>query len=126
MKTSRQGLTLVELLIAAAILIVALSSILIFFVRTTFLNTENRNLTVAIAHGQYALETLKDTPFASIQSQTWNNVAISARGLAPLLSESIVLTVTGTSLLDVRATVNWMDRGVRNRSITFETLIAEP
>jgi prepilin-type N-terminal cleavage/methylation domain-containing protein len=126
MKSSNKGFTLAELLLAAAILALALTSILTLFINCLFLNTSNNNLSIATSHGQYTLESVKNTNFTSIQSQTWDQTAISAKGLTPLDSESIVIGVTGTDVLDVVVTVNWKDRGIRNRSLTLETLIAEP
>ena len=126
MKLSNKGFTLVELLLGAAIMAFALTAFLVIFINCIFLNTSNSNQSIATAHAQYALEEIKSTNFTSIVSQTWSSAEITAKGLAPLSSESIVINATGTSVLDVAVTVSWRDRGIRDRSYALETLIAEP
>jgi prepilin-type N-terminal cleavage/methylation domain-containing protein len=126
MKLPDKGFTLAELLLAAAILALALSSILTLFINCLFLNTSNSNISIATAHGQYTLESVKNTNFTTIKSQTWDRTAISAKGLTPLDSESIVIDVTGEEVLDIIVTVSWKDRGIRNRSLILETLLTEP
>jgi len=123
---ARRAFTLTELLLAAAILAFALTGLLMIFINCIFLNDANRNLTIAFTHAQFAMEEIKNTDFASIASQTWNNATIISKGLVPLNSESIIITVTGTEPLDVLVTVNWKDRGVRDRSTVLRTLITEP
>lgn len=110
---------------AAAILAFALTGLLFLFMNAAFLNEANRNLCTAVGHGQFALEELKNTNFSSINSQAWDQTVIASKGLTPLNSETIVIAVTGIKIKDIQATVNWKDRGVRNRNITLETLITE-
>jgi len=126
MKLSNKGFTLAELILAAAIMAFALSGLLILLINCLFLNIANSNVSIAVAHAQYALEEIKNTNFTSIQSQTWDKTTISAKGLTPLDSESIVVNVTGVKVLDVAVTVNWKDRGLRNRNLVFKTLLTEP
>lgn len=126
MRLSNKGFTLAELILAAAILAFAISGLLTLFINCIFLNTANSNVSIATAHAQYALEEVKKTNFTSIQSQTWDKTIISAKGLIPLDSESVVINVTGVKVLDVTVTVNWKDRGIRNRSLALETLLTEP
>ena len=125
MKTVK-GITLAEVLLAVAILAFALTGLLMIFINCIFLNDANRNLTIACTHAQFAMEEIKNTDFASIASQTWDNATIISKGLVPLDSESIIITVTETEPLDVLVTLNWKDRGVRDRRTALETLITEP
>lgn len=126
MRLSKRGFTLAELLLAAAILVFVLSGLLLLFINCLTLNESNRNLTIAISHAQYAMEEIKNTAFASIQNATWDSSTISSRGLTPLPNESVVITVNGADPLDIITTVNWKDRGARNRSMALETLITKP
>ncbi len=96
------------------------------FINCIFLNESSRNLSVAISHAQFAQEETKNTVFASIANATWDNAAITSKGLTPLNNESVAIRVTGTEPKDVNATVYWKDRGVRDRSVTLETMITEP
>lgn len=129
-KVSVTGFTLAELLLAAAILAFALVSLLALFINCIFLNDTNRNLSIAIGHAQYAMEEIKNTAFGSIiasyNGTCWNSATIESRGLIALTNESVCFQITGTTLLDAVVTVNWRDRGLRDRSTTLETLITEP
>jgi prepilin-type N-terminal cleavage/methylation domain-containing protein len=125
LSNGRKGFTLVELLMTAAILAYVLCGILALFVNCMFLNEGNRNSSIAIGHAQFALEEKKNTAFASITSETWNTAAISAKGLAPLIGESIGIVVSGVEPKDVNVTVTWRDRNLRNRSVNLRTLITE-
>lgn len=125
MKLSNRGFLLPELLIAVTILAVALTGLLLLFTNCIFLNDANRNLIIATSHAQFAMEEIKNTPFASITSTTWNSATITSKGLVPLSNESIVINVVGTDLLDVTVTVNWKDRGRIDRSTALRTKIAE-
>ena len=122
----KEGFTLSEVLISAAILAFVFSALILLFINAGFLNEANRNKTVAVTHAQYALEEIKNTPFGNIVNATWNSATIVSKGLVPLNNESINIVVTGTGPKDVLVTVNWRDRRLRNRSVSFETLITEP
>ena len=132
MSTWKKGFTLSELLMATAILAFALCGILLSFITCSFLNESNRNLTRATTHAQHLMEDIKNTTFSNVKMQIdagawdWDSAAITAQGLTALSNESIDTSATGTDLLDIVATVNWQDRGGRNRTISIETLLAEP
>lgn len=122
------GFTLTELLLATAILVFVLSSLLLVFINCIILNESSRNLTVAVSHAEFALEEIKGQDFSSIASSTWNTSTIASRGLIPLGSESLAITVAGagTNPKNITANVTWKDRAVRDRSLTLETLFTEP
>jgi len=130
MKSQVRGFTLSELMIAAAILILVLSALLVLYINCMILNEASRNLSIAASHAQYMMEEIKYTSFANIAS-TYNGVCINSgsiesRGLSALTAETICSTVTGTSVLDVSVVVSWQDKGIRNREFTLTTLIVEP
>ena len=126
---SKSGFTLVELLLAAAILAYALSAILASFINTVALNETSRNLSTATTHAEYVLEEIRNTTFASIATNinagnwNWNTATISGNGLTALNNESIAVTVSGTTLLDVIVTVTWRDLKSRVRTQNLRTLI---
>jgi type II secretory pathway pseudopilin PulG len=126
MKLSVKAFTLVELLLAAAILALVISGLLLVFLNCIFLNEANRNSTTAISHAQFAMEEIKNTNFGSIASATWGNSTIVSKGLNPLNNESISIGVSGSTVLNVNVTVNWKDRGTRDRNMSLVTLISEP
>lgn len=112
-------------MLATAILVFALSSLLLVFINCIILNESSRNLTVAVSHAEFALEEIKDQDFSSITagSTSWD---IASKNLTPLNSESLNITVTGTNPKNITANVTWKDRIVRNRSLALETLLTEP
>lgn len=121
----KKGFSLVELLLAAVILAFTLTGMLAVFTSCLFLNDANRNLAIATGHAQFAMEELKQAAFQSIAGANWNSAAITAKGLSPLDNEQISINVSGSSLLDAVVNVSWKDRGIRNRNVVLETLIAE-
>ena len=127
----RKALTLIEVLIALAVLVVAFSSIMLVFASCIALNDSSRNRTIATEHARYVMEDIKNTDFNIVKNNgnslwNWSSSVLVGEGLTVLDSESVVTTVSGTDLLDVVVTVNWQDRGGRAQSIAIETLIAEP
>ena len=128
MRQKVKGFTLPELLLAAAILGFVLVSLLFLFTSCLFLNESSRDLTFAVSHAEYVMEDIKNTSFPLIPAKagTMDATAITAAGLTPMTSESIVTAVSGTGILTVTVTVNWSQRGVRNRSAVLTTIIARP
>lgn len=129
---SRKSLTLSELLLAAVILVVALSAILIEFIACGFLNDSSRNTTRAITHAQQVMEEIKNETFANVKTEInngdwdWNTTTINSEGLTALKNEAIDTRVSGTTLLTISTTVSWEDRNGRGRTVSLETLWAEP
>ncbi|MCX5680811.1 MAG: hypothetical protein NT079_00725 [Candidatus Omnitrophica bacterium] len=120
-KTSSRGLTLPELILAAAILAFTLSGLVALFVNCSVLNEASRNLSVATSHADFIMETIKNTAFASIKTSinagTWTlgNPA-TINGLPALRNESITTTWIGTRPLEVTVTIAWKDKTNRNRT----------
>lgn len=121
----RKGFSLPELLLAVVILVIALCSLLVSMLASSFLNAANRNLTTAISHAQFALEEIRNTPFYSTANFTWNEAAIQAKDLLPLSEESLCANITGNDFRNVTVTVNWKDYRSRDRIITLYTSIAQ-
>ncbi len=135
MKKTDQGFTLVELLLSIMVLAGALTGALLLFINCIILNETSRNLTIATTHIQFLLEDIKDTNFINIASGinagnwNWNTADITLNGLTPLNNETMTanLGAGGTAnLLEIIASVSWLERGTRNRSLSFRTLLAEP
>lgn len=138
-----RGFTLMELLIAASILVFTLVGLLALFITCIFLNRSNRNLTVAITQAEQILEEIKSLDFYSIvgnYNNTWNSAAIPVKWPVLITNslldyESITISsayvAPGTSLLDIKVAITWIDRRVstttsNTRSIALNTLIARP
>lgn len=126
----RAGFTLPELLLTAAILSYSISVILVTYINCIALNETSRNLTTAVSHAQYVLETVRNTSFSSIATtitaNTWdyNTAGVTALGLTALKSEAIDTSSSGTNPLDVTVTVTWNDLNGRSRSQALKTSIS--
>jgi hypothetical protein len=144
MRLSKQGFTLAELLLAAAISTFALSGILFLFINCYFLNEANRNLSIAMSHAQYIMEDIKnETTLQNIRDRItngdWNLDAteINAEGLQAMRGESIttcccsaacqeaspcLVSCPATDPLGIYLRVSWQDRNQRARSTELRTL----
>ena len=126
----KQGFTLPEVLLTAAILAYALSAILASFMNSVLLNESSRHVTIATSHAQFVMEDVRNTAFGSIPTNistgywNWNTATIGTNGLTAMNSESISVTSSGTTLLDVTVTVSWKDTKGRSRSKALRTLIS--
>jgi prepilin-type N-terminal cleavage/methylation domain-containing protein len=138
---TKKGVTLVELLLAAAILSLASAVLFLLFGNCILLNEFNRNRSIALSHAQYVLEEIKNSNFTTLEADIndgdwdWNTNQLENIfdpgdniEIIPLRSEVIDTNVNdigvAAPLLDVVATVTWQSRGGENRVITLETLIA--
>lgn len=111
------GFTLSELLLAAVILLVVVSGLLVTFTYSLLLNESNHNLIVAVVDAQYVLEQIKGLAYGNIGSY-------SPPSLANLQDETITLTRTiGAKIAEITVDVGWTERQ-RARSIQLTTRIA--
>lgn len=139
---TKQGFTILELLLASIVIAIVLCVLLLEFITCSLLVESSRNLTQAVTHAQYVMEDIKQDAtinFATIADKIkdvpspaeWDfadETAVSNEGLTPLSNESIDTSVDDSvpSLLEITVTVNWQDRNNRNRTVSLETIIAEP
>ncbi|MFH1767727.1 MAG: hypothetical protein ABH858_01015, partial [Candidatus Omnitrophota bacterium] len=65
---------------------------------------------------------------SKIENGDWDlsTAQIISQGMGVLNSETIDAQVSGSGLLTVTVTVNWKDRGIRDRTISLGSLIIEP
>lgn len=113
-----RGLTLAELMVTAAILVVVVSGLMSMFVYCLLLNEANNNLVTATNDGQFVLEELKALAYSDIASY-------SAPALSHLANEAITIarTTINSRLTGLVITVQWVEKG-RSRSVTLSTQIA--
>ncbi len=126
----KQGFTLPELLMTAAIMGYALSCVLAAFIGCVTLNAVSRDLSIATTHAEFILESVRNTSFATISSGitagnwNWSTANVTAQGLNAMKNESTSVAVSGTTLLDVTVTISWTDVPGRSRTKTLRTLIS--
>ncbi|MFC1658583.1 hypothetical protein ACFL1D_04260 [Candidatus Omnitrophota bacterium] len=136
-----RGLTLAELLLAAAIMAFVICGLIALFVNCSFLNEGNRNLTMALSHAQYIMEEIRNEgDLDQIKTMIDNQ---SFTGLSGLSSESISVCcydmpwanpassclesciTDGGNPLGVYVSVSWQDRRQRTRQVALHTLMTD-
>ncbi|MCG8430607.1 MAG: hypothetical protein MJA29_05510 [Candidatus Omnitrophica bacterium] len=128
---SSAGFTIAELLLAAGLLTVALTSILALYSKILIMNESSREQFTALSHAEYVLAEIRDTDFKYVDAMVdggswdWSETYIQSNGLTPLTNESIDTSSTGTDVLDVSTSVTWTDRQGSSRSMTVQTKIVE-
>jgi len=104
------GFTLLELMIAAAILIVALLGLLGVFTGCFGLNETARNLTIAINGAQEKMEEIRNADFGTITNYSGPFNVSGLDGIG-----RVDATYVAGSLIDIRVVICW--RQGRNRII---------
>lgn len=106
------GFTLLELMVAAGLVIVALSGLLAVFAHMITLNENSRNLTLAMAACQDKMEEIRDAAFSSISS--YNGSHFDPQGFSASQAEGAVhVNNSNPSLLQVQVSVSWKTRSNR-------------
>ncbi len=120
-RNKESGITLVETLIAGAILILATTAIIQFYLSSFSLSEINKEETTAIAHLTNMLEAIKCTPFSNIAADFPDGVAdnnyTAIVGNYTLTGEHIVVSYVNPASdpLEINASVNWQDKKGANR-----------
>ncbi|MFH0762370.1 MAG: prepilin-type N-terminal cleavage/methylation domain-containing protein [Candidatus Omnitrophota bacterium] len=118
MRFPDKGLTLLEVMITSAILLVAICGLLFTFISCIFMNESDNNLVVAAGDAQYVLEEVKALPYAEI-------AGYSAPEFNNLTGESVTLNKDiGAQIAEVTVNVNWTERQ-RNKALSLSTRIAK-
>jgi len=131
MRLKKSSFSLIELLIGAAVLVVALGGLIAVFAANFSLVDSGRNLTVAVNHAQCVIEEIRDRNIPSaIVLEDWNNWAATdmtagGGGCTALPNENVVVTYpSGTAAipLEILVTVNWTEK-TRPMSTQLVTLL---
>lgn len=110
---NNSGFTLLELMIAAAVLVIAISGLLAVFTGLLSLNENSRQLTLAITACQDKMEEIRDSDFDTLYS-TYNGTSFEPDGFQTADAEgSVYVNNADPDLLEVRVSVSW--RGRSNR-----------
>lgn len=118
MKSLNKGFTLSELMLSAAILLIAILGLLTVFINCIFLNESNGNQITAVNDAQFVLEQIKSLSYADIPSYT-------PPELNNLNNETITVTRSypSTRLTEVAVNVKWEERN-REKNLQLSTCIA--
>ena len=122
MKSLNRAFSLIELMIAVAILVVAILSLLATFINCVFLNESNNNLVSAVSDAQYVLEQIKGLAYSDIATYA-APVFTNLTGEAITLTRSTLARPKG-ELTEVTVKVSWTERQ-RSRDVSLSTRFAQ-
>lgn len=106
------GLTLLELMIAAGILLVAISGLIASSIRLFSLNENSRKLTMAITAVQGKMEEIRNSDFASLYA-TYNATAFDPTGFPSSEAKGSIYVNDANYLVEVCVSVSWRERSNR-------------
>jgi len=114
-----KGFTLLELMIAAGVLIVALSGLLAVFTHLLSLNENSRKLTLGVAACQDKLEQIRNSDFSTAYA-TYNGTSFNPAGFtAGEAKGAVSINNSNPDLLQIFVSVSWRTRS--NRVIGEDT-----
>lgn len=112
-KNNKSGFTLLELMIASAVLIVALVGLLGVFAHMISLNENSGKLTLAIAACQAKLEEMRNSSFSTLYTN-YNGTSFNPAGFSSGEAKGAVsINNSNPNLLQVFVSVSWRTRSNR-------------
>ncbi len=112
-KKYKSGFTLLELMIASGVLIVALGGLLGVFAHLISLNENSSKLTLAVAACQTKLEEIRNSTFSNIYT-AYNGASFNPQGFASGEAKgTISVNNSNPNLLQIFVSVSWMTRSNR-------------
>ena len=121
-RNGQKGVTLLEVIIALAVIAIALLSIVSVIVHTTNLKDSTRELTISKEAAQARFEEMRDADFSNLAA-AYNGQVNAVPGLANG-SETITVDAANPDLLDVKIVIQWDGVGGQT-TYTTRTLITE-
>lgn len=106
----RDGLTLVELLVATVVFSMAFIGLLMSFVRSMELHETSRNTSCAIAAVRSRLEVIKNTDFADIEA-TYHNVTFTDSSISGIGVSYV--DASNPDLLEITICFSWKQKNGR-------------
>lgn len=128
---SDKGFTLFEILVSSMIIVAAVIGVVGTLSNLIVLCELNRGKTLAVVHGKYMMETIKDAGFAGLETNINNgdydyattDLSSSPFNFDVLFNETInTQVISAGNPLRLSVTITWQDRMSNVRSLTFETL----
>lgn len=108
-----KGFTLLELMIAVSVLIVAMAGLMAVFTHLISLNENSRKLTLAVEACQDKLEEMRNSNFSTLFT-TYNGTSFNPNGFPAGEAKGIVsVNNTNPNLLQVFVSVSWRTRSNR-------------
>ncbi len=128
---NKKGFTLFEILISSIVIVTAILGVIGTLGNLLVLSELNRGKTLAVIHGRYIMETIKDAGFTNLETNinngdydyTTNELSGNPFNFTTLLNETVdTQVISGGNPLRISVTVSWQDRKSNARTLTFETL----
>lgn len=112
-KNNNSGFTLLELMIAVSVLIIALSGLLAVFTGIMSLNENARRITLAVTAAQDKLEEIRNSSFSTLYT-TYNGTRFDPNGFPAAEAEgNVFIDNANPDLLKVYVNVSWRERSNR-------------
>lgn len=113
MKLSDRGFTLIEVMLAAGILVIVLSGILATYISCFELISTSQNLTLAVNAAQRRIEEMRDYSFSQIYAD-YNNQIFTVGEITIGNSQGVIyVDNSNPDLLEITVSVCWRQRGGR-------------
>ena len=110
---NRKGFTLIEVMLAAAFLVIVLSGLLATYISCFELISTSRNLTLAVNAAQGKIEEIRDHSFNQVYSD-YHNSTFTVSEMSAGSSQGVVyVNNTNPDLLEVIVSVCWRQRANR-------------
>jgi prepilin-type N-terminal cleavage/methylation domain-containing protein len=117
----KKGFTLLEMMVAAAILVISITALLASIINSYFLNEASNNKAIAANDAQYVLEQLKNMTYDEITSCS---ACCAAYDFSNLPDECIEVESTENgNVKEVITDVSWTERE-RQRNLAITTRFA--
>lgn len=128
MRKGGRGFTLVEVLMAMLVFVVAVVALLMLYIGVSSLRESSRNMAQAMADARTVLEEIREASGASLAGVTgtdWTGWA-SDNNLTSLPDEVVTVEYADEAAdpLDITVQVDWTERG-RARTAVVETLVTQ-
>ncbi|MHC4661758.1 MAG: type IV pilus modification PilV family protein [Planctomycetota bacterium] len=110
--SDQKGLTLIEVMIAAMVLVVGILSFFAVFLNCFRMDDISKENIIAVNHARLMMESIRAMPFEDIDDMNGHTFDIaSLRRINPSIEPgSVSVNSSITNLLDVTVTVNWAGR----------------
>jgi Tfp pilus assembly protein PilV len=128
---NKKGTTLIEILVATLVFVVALGALLSSITALLYLVDLSKEQTIAVGDSRNMMEKIRATAFADMQTQFPNAVidGPSARSYSTVLggyalsSEHITVTYANINSdpLEIKVSVSWQDKRRRGRNVSSST-----
>lgn len=113
MKMRNKGFTLLELMVTAAVLVIAITGLLALFTGLSSLNENSKNISLAMTACQDKMEEIRDSDFSTLYT-IYNGANFNPAGFPAADAKGNVSIInTNPDLLEICISVSWRERSNR-------------